>query len=53
MKPCVVGQMIMFYNCPMSPPAMGFFSEGLNRIVDRSTTLWKARQGSCIGIVDI
>jgi hypothetical protein len=35
----------------MSPPSMGFFADGLNRIVDRSTTLWKARHGSGIGLV--
>jgi hypothetical protein len=55
MKPCVAGQMVIFSNCPMSAPAMGFFADGLNRVVDRSTTVWKARQGSGIGIglVDI
>jgi hypothetical protein len=49
--------MVIFSNCPMSAPAMGFFAEGLNRDVDRSTTVWKARQGSGsgsgIGLVDI
>jgi hypothetical protein len=51
MKPWVVGQMILFCSSPMSPPTIGFFSDALTSTVDRSATLWKARQGSNIGLV--